>query len=359
MGSDGWEVFKYPQFLAALTSWLGACPLRIAELIWKLFMLSCILLIGGLSARHILAASDRGEQCLPWRLYRSLHVGGTLAALSFFSPLSWSLELGQVGPLLALVVLIAYLAISSGNESRASVATALGALIKVSPGLLLFPFVIRRRWHAVNASAAVLITYMAALAFLVRLRDELTYFTSVAPEIPALTHYVSHSLFQILTKVARVDPDQTPEGYRLSLVAFQSIALVLYLAMLGMLARRKCSLGQLWLVSLTGLVVISPVVEGHHFVVLWPAFLEFYRNVLVGRLPRVFVPLHVLVWLPIFLSAPLNKLSTAETLRFLPTTAALILWLLTSILAYLNPCNEDNDAVVPPAALTTDRRPSP
>lgn len=344
IGPDGWEVFKYPQFLACMASGLTLCSLEAGEAIWKLLMLICVVLIGGFSLRHaVFAAPGRVEMSGRGRPLQWLEMSGVLTALSFFSPLSWSLELGQVGPLLALLLLGAHLAISRGKTTLGTLCIALAGLIKVSPFLLLLPFAMHRHWRALSAAAALLFAYVVGLGALGRWPDELYYVSHIAPEIPALTHFVSHSLFQILTKVLHIDPLGTPETYRSWLAIFQMLALTLFVGIVAILVRYGCSLEQIWLVSLAGLVVVSPVLEGHHFVVLWPVFLEFYRQVLARRLPRFLIPLYVFTWLPIFLTGPLHKLSTSEPIRFLPAGAALFLWALTIFTAYRFP-QQDSEA---------------
>lgn len=341
IGSDGWEVFKYPQFLACMASWLALCSLEAGEAMWKLFMLICVVLMGALSlSSTVLTAPDSAKVRGCGNPLRWLEMSGVLTALSFFSPLSWSLELGQVGPLLALLLLGAHLALLRGKTSLGIFWITVAGLIKLSPLFLLLPFAMRRHWWALRLAGALLVGYVIVLGVFGRWSDELYYLRHVAPEIPALTHFVSHSLFQVLTKILHIDPLEAPVAYRSSLAIFQMIALSFYVGILAILRRHGCSLEQLWLVSLTGLVVILPVLEGHHFVVLWPVFLEFYRQAWAQKLPTFLISLNVFTWLPIFLAGPLHKLSTWEPIRFLPASAALVLWTLTILTACRFPPEE-------------------
>jgi alpha-1,2-mannosyltransferase len=119
-----------------------------------------------------------------------------LAGLSW--PFLYAVKLGQVGPLLYLLMAIGWRWLDRG--AAVGITGALGAAIKVQPGLILAWAVLARRWGAV-AAAVVALVLLAALA------------TAVAG---------ARSWPDFLELVARVsDPIATPKNFTPGAVAHQ------------------------------------------------------------------------------------------------------------------------------------------
>ncbi len=74
-----------------------------------------------------------------------------LALAGIFWPTVYSLKLGQVGPILFLLFVVAWRSLAS--DRVVGVVAALGALTKIQPGLLLGWALLRRRWQAVGIGA--------------------------------------------------------------------------------------------------------------------------------------------------------------------------------------------------------------
>lgn len=328
IGPDHWEVFKYPQFLAVVCAWLGALELSQAEVVWKILMVACSLGCGILAASLAASAAEpqsfgraRAAVCSP-----TLARVGAFLALSSYSSFGWSIELGQVGPLLALLVLGAYAAARARRQAGAGAVLAVAALVKVLPSLLVVQAMFHRRWRVVAAAAAVALSYGAVLVVLGRLDDELHYFRVVVPKLAYLAHPVSYSLIEWL--ILRFSPEALASPERFVTVQHSWLAVMLFFYFLAMatLVRRGCR----WLDGLTpalvGLLVLSPVVEGHHYVILWAAWVHHYLLFLRGKINSWRVAVLTVCWLPIFLSASFHKHMTAEEVRFIPTFATLALW---------------------------------
>jgi hypothetical protein len=333
IGPGGWEVFKYPQFLALATAWLGALPFYTAETVWKLFLLGCCALVGWSSVRLACTHAHGGEgPGLPWMTPRLAAVG-MLLALSMFSSFAWSLELGQVGPILALLLLWAYLECRRQRDLWAGSALALAMLIKLVPALIIVQGAIHRRWKAVLGALAIAAAYLMGLAAFGLLRDEFRYFTLIVPSIPRLTTIVSHSLIQWL--VARCAPATLadPQRHAAAITATQAVFLVIYFVPLVIAAWRGRTWASCFPVALVGLPLVSPVLEGHHFVILWAAWVAHYTLFIEGRMSARLAALLLLCWLPIFLVTTFHQLMTDAPLHFVPTFANVAVWILSIVAA--------------------------
>ncbi len=73
-------------------------------------------------------------------------------------------RLGQVNMFLALLLTVAMLACARGWESAGAGALALGAGVKLVPGLLVLPLVAARRWRAVAVAASVGLAILVSTA---------------------------------------------------------------------------------------------------------------------------------------------------------------------------------------------------
>jgi len=336
-GPDGWEVFKYPQFLLLFFAWLSFFPLPVAEMLWKLLMLCSLLALGGISIRFVLFAlgggAERNTGASPSKhfsiLRHALLAVGVLFALSTFSPLSWSLQLGQPGPLLALILMAAWVSLEKRREQQAGVWLACGAWIKILPGLLFIPAGLRRRWKIFRGAVFVTICYLVVLLILGRLSDEWYYFSRVLPSISYQTRGVSHSLTQGLMFFFGVSVEAPAEKYVTTQRLITLCFLAIYTLVLGGAARMKASPQELYEIALAGLPVITPVLEGHHFVILWPLWVSQFRQLIASQRFGLGEIVPIFAWIPIFLVTSFHHLFPAAHMAFLPSFASAVLWLIS------------------------------
>jgi hypothetical protein len=178
--AGGFGLFYYPPTFIPLILLFGLLPAGVATLVW----------VAGL-----LAAFAVGVAVMP--------VGRTvkwwivlLAGLSW--PFLYAIKLGQVGPLLFLLMAIGWRWMDRGPVLGAS--GALGAAVKIQPGLILAWALLTRRWAAVVSGAVVL----GALALL----------ATLVAGLGAWTDFLS-----LITRVS--DPITTPHNFTPGAVAYQ------------------------------------------------------------------------------------------------------------------------------------------
>jgi len=178
--AGGFGLFYYPPTFIPLILVFGLLPAGAATWAW----------IG-----LLLVAFAAGVAVLPVsRTVRWLVV--LLAGLSW--PFLYAIKLGQVGPLLFLLMAMGWRWIDRGPVLGAT--GALGAAIKIQPGLVLAWALLTRRWSAVITGAAVLVG-LAVLATLVA-------------GVGAWTDFLA-----LITRVS--DPITTPHNFTPGAVAFQ------------------------------------------------------------------------------------------------------------------------------------------
>ncbi len=321
IGPDHWEVFKYPQFTAFAFVWLGRVEGWAGEAVWKAVMVAALLA----TIPVLVLMRPRGAGTPAGRVLEGEWAATVVLLVAVFSPASWALSIGQVGPLLLLLAAWWIWANRAGREKQAGVAWALLCLVKVSPVLLVLPMLLWRRWRTLAAGGLVFACYGAILLATGRWRDELRYVTEIAPQIPFLARYVSSAPLQWVVKIADPAAMGDAAAYARYQHALTLAGLALYAAALSALRFRRCG----WIESLPcGLLLItaiSPVLEGHHFVLIYPALFLQAALWTEGRLAtRWFAPT-MAAWVPIIGAGWFLGAGYGLGHEFMPLTANLVL----------------------------------
>lgn len=144
--AGGFGLFYYPPFFAPLILPFGLLPAAVATWLW----------IAGLIGASLLGTALLPVDTSVKRLVL------LLAGLSW--PLAYALKLGQVGPLLYLAFAIAWRWLD--DPARLGVSSAIGAAVKLQPGLAFVWALLSGRWRAAVWGAIVLGS-LAVLATLV------------------------------------------------------------------------------------------------------------------------------------------------------------------------------------------------
>ena len=178
--AGGFGLFYYPPTFLPLVLAFGLLPAGMATWAWTALLLGAF--VAGVAVMPVR------------RSVRWLTV--LLAGLSW--PFVYAIKLGQVGPLLFLLFALGWRSLDRGTV--VGVTGALGAAIKIQPGVILGWALMTRRWTALITGVAVL----AALALL----------ATLAGGVQAWTDFLG-----LITRVS--DPITTPHNVTPGAVAFR------------------------------------------------------------------------------------------------------------------------------------------
>jgi hypothetical protein len=145
--AGGFGLFYYPPTFIPLVLTFGALPAAVAPWAWTALLL---------------ASFAVGVASLPVSL-RVRWLTVLLAAQSW--PFLYALKLGQVGPILFLLFALGWRWVDT-RPVGLGVTAALGAAIKLQPGIILVWALLTRRWVAVAAGALTLLVLAAAATLL-------------------------------------------------------------------------------------------------------------------------------------------------------------------------------------------------
>lgn len=331
LGGDHWEVFKYPQATALLFFWLAALDGRTGEVIWKLMMLAALVAtVPVLVAMRPHAVVPSGPPLSPLdaarvRLARWWPLAVFLLVAAF-SPVAMALRIGQIGPLLMLLMSCAAVLLWRDANRGAGVAWMGAVLVKVSPALLGLPLLLwRARRPALVAGLALAALYAAVLVLVGRAGDEWHYVTRVLPQIPWLAGHVSHSPFSAVVN-HRTGGGVEMADYMRWQSLYGATLTLLYCAVLVALRVRNTDFLRALPFAIVGTTAASPLVEPHHFVASYPALFVQLALWCGGRLSTRMMGLSLAGWLPVMLSgsAALPHLGTWGL--YVPGWANLWLW---------------------------------
>lgn len=240
--------YLYPPLIALLFTLLGPYPL--AWWIWALFSLACwggaiAVLLGELRLPLGQRLGERG-----WPLL--------IAALLVFPPVSAHLIWGQVGLPILLCLSLSWRDLRRGQEGRAGMLLGLAIAIKLYPALICLPLLIRRRWHAFAAAGGLASILVAGSFAWVGVEQTVFYVREMLPA--ASDHGVgdpgNYALREFL-------------GGQLGFVLITFVVLT----PLALLARRAPLHSSLAL-GITAVLLLSPVVWAHYFVLALLPWLE-------------------------------------------------------------------------------------
>jgi alpha-1,2-mannosyltransferase len=139
--------YIYPPLLAVLLTPLAHLSYAAARWVWYLVSQGCLLLAAGLMWRAL--GHDGIAACsvaLVWA------IGGAATE---------SLALGQPGPVLTLLLVLAYTQSSPRHGWLQASAAGLGLAVKLIPGIAGFAFVLRRQWRSLAIFAGVSLLLLA------------------------------------------------------------------------------------------------------------------------------------------------------------------------------------------------------
>jgi alpha-1,2-mannosyltransferase len=237
--TGGFGLFYYPPSFALAI--LPLAPIPAATAVWVWAALSTVAFLVGVAILPV-------GRDIRWLIV-------LLASLSW--PFEYALKLGQVGPLLFLLFAIGWRWL---DDARAIGGTAaIGALIKIQPGLVLVWAALTRRWAALAVGIVVLVV-VAAVA------------TVVVGGASAWSDFVA-----LLRNVS--DPITTPHNFTPGAVAWQlgaasdvALAIQVCSSLLALAvvvgSSLRGSAGSSYLVTVTASQLLSPVLWDHYAMLL-------------------------------------------------------------------------------------------
>ena len=236
--AGGFGLFYYPPTFIPLVLVFGLLPAGAATWAW------IALLLGAFAVGTAVLPVER----------RVRWVVVLLAGLSW--PFLYAIKLGQVGPLLFLLMALGWRWIDRGPVL--GVTGALGAAIKIQPGLILAWALLTRRWTAVATGAVVLVA-LAAVATLVA-------------GVGAWTDFLA-----LITRVS--DPITTPHNFTPGAVAFQlgaprEVAVLVQYASMGaavlavVVTALRLGAVPSYLVAVIASQLLSPILWDHYALLL-------------------------------------------------------------------------------------------
>lgn len=140
--AGGFGLFYYPPPFAVAVLPFALLPELAA--VWLWFALSVAMLVGGIALMPVRAS-------VRW---------ATLLLTGLSWPVAYALKLGQVGPILFLLFAIGWRWLD--RPTTLGLAGAVGAIVKIQPGIVLAWALLTRRWGAVVVGGAVLVIAAAA-----------------------------------------------------------------------------------------------------------------------------------------------------------------------------------------------------
>lgn len=276
---------------------------------WAAFSAACMLATVWLLLRELGPLLRRRVDPVWWLIL--------IIALLNYPPVVSHLLWGQVQLQIALLLTGAWLCLRRGREYTAGALIGVAIAVKLYPLLLFAPLLAARRWRAVALALATALG-ITALSFLLAGPGAFTqYFTQVLPEINQTLGNNNPKGYSLTTMLKYLLGDSgVVVGLSLALRALILGAVTLAAARMKDAPDRALALG------VTTLVLVTPTVWTHYFVLLYLPWLE-----LLARAPRRRQYLLALAYLLIAVSSMQTETPGAldAILRLFPIGGGLLL----------------------------------
>lgn len=226
--------------------------------------------------------------------------GGTaLAALALI--VSWNathqhLFQGQLGFLIAFFLAVGWVADHRGNQGAAGAAVGVAAALKVFPALVLVYFVAARQWRAVGVA---LLTGLALHAVALALFGPATFETYVRDVLPSLKKFQGSWQNVSLTGYwERIGADLGAPAVGTAVAIGCRLLVVAGVYWIGRRAAGPDERGRAFALAVVGMLLASPIVWTHYFVLLGVPLLFLWQRLPCGPARAALVAVGVILWLP-------------------------------------------------------------
>lgn len=231
--------YLYPPFLALLFLAFGSYAS--AWITWIIVSVLCYAAILAVLLREL---GPELDQCIGARGWPILWAG-----LLIFTPVMVHLIWGQVGLPILLCLSLAWIALQRGQDGRAGVALGIAITLKLYPVVLFVPLLVGGRFRLVGTAVLVAAALIGGSFTAISLEQTLFYLREVIPAAAA------HGVGDIGNYALR---DRVP------FLVYAPIAVLIGAYILIIAWRRR--LADAVLLSITAILLTSPLVWGHYFV---------------------------------------------------------------------------------------------
>jgi hypothetical protein len=270
---------------------------------------------------------DYRDACLVWNLVSLALLGGSFwlvlrqldmefsawALLPLFTcllicrPLSEQIVYGQLNGILDILIVGAWVAERSGRPWRAGALLGAATAVKLFPGFLFLPFLVRRQWRVVMGGILSFVLLNAVTAAVLGPGTFPEYALHVVPRLSKYhSYWVNVSLVGFCFKLFDASAKQTiplifsPEAARVGALLGVAAVTVIVIG-IARTARSRKAQDHLFGVTVMAMLLVSPITWSHYFLLLLlPVFLLWRDLPDSGASRIIFSVSLILMWLPIF-----------------------------------------------------------
>ncbi|QNI32253.1 DUF2029 domain-containing protein [Alloacidobacterium dinghuense] len=281
-GITGIDYYLYPPLLADMLVPLTYVGLRTAAHIW------IVINLGLLLATAICLAS-----VIRVRLV-GLWTGLLLVGVICFSPVVDCISYGQITIFLLFLWALGTALYAKGYTTSSGIIFALAAAIKLTPAIVLIPFIVWRNWKWIISFLASFSAFTAATLYINAPSTLILYFRRITPamsrSIPQIPNLSISSSTQLMIAALRgipIFPDPAVLPAKVVL-AGKTVSLLLTLALIFTIARLGQNLAmksQIVVLALLALAspLLSPVSWLHAYAIAFVAFAVLWSEALRSR----------------------------------------------------------------------------
>lgn len=317
------QYYLYPPFLAWLLGFVLWLPYPVLETCWN--ALSILAYAGGTALWLMPHWKNRtllSSECVFF-----------LIIAVYWAPFALATVVGQITPLLYLVLILHITQAKQNHDIISGIALAIAILLKVSPGLLFVYWLVQKRWILISATMLTVLfaTLLSGWALSLEFVGAILPHLSLGENSP-----LNHSFTGALIRLSYGEPWGwiTAEGYRQHATSHAFIRWGSFLGFAASLitALRCRSVETAVSVLLLGHMVWAPVTRLHDMViVVWILFVLFCELRNRGGIAGWVLWCYALLTLNVntisfhepFIIDPLSR----ELFSHPPTLALLLLWL--------------------------------
>jgi hypothetical protein len=299
--------FNYPLFTAYLFSYLGFLQFEASRIVWIIG--NSLFAIGGavIAAKWLRPSApvqSAGEPVMLWRLRSATWHNWAIICLLLtinFQPLLYCFQPANIDPVQYFILMIFAAAFVCRRDYLAGTMLGIAALVKVAPVLLLIPALAVRRWRLSGSFLIALAAYAVILLLTGKWRMEAFLYQDVLQKIGFHYLNISYSTHKILAEIFH--PGALADRLAYNHWVFQ-INLFLLMVMIAVCAywylyvRRQVE--HLFGFGMLMIILMSPLLEYHHFVWAAPALFFQIRGWAQGSVSNRAILICIFAWVILF-----------------------------------------------------------